>query len=282
MWQSIIDNINVSNGIGVIGIAIGYYLYAKAKPFDRITYMVEETSIISVDEKYGEKLEVVFDGRTVPRVTAARLLLWNTGNAPIEPQNFLAKMPLHIASRDGVDILSCKVVETAARENVTGLSAIQEHQGLLRVQFDVIRPREGFLCELLHTGAKGDISVSGLLRQSSKGIQQTTTFMDGSIFFGSKSKLTRLMFPIFLLALTLFLFAIVYVGSYALTGGIFYLLNLLSGGTQINYLGGRENIQFYSALSLTIVFSIWATNDLFTDWRRRPSKRLRDAFAQSR
>ncbi len=193
MWQSIIDNINVSNGIGVIGIAIGYYLYAKAKPFDSITYMVEETSIISVDEKYGEKLEVVFDGKAVPRVTAARLLLWNTGNAPIEPQDFLANTPLHIASRGGVDILSYKVIEAAARENVTDLSAVQE-QGLLRVQFDVIRPREGFLCELLHTGAKGDLGVGGLLRRSSKGIQRTSGFMDGSSLFGSKSKLTRLMF----------------------------------------------------------------------------------------
>ncbi|MCZ7864727.1 hypothetical protein O9X98_25385 [Agrobacterium salinitolerans] len=285
MWQLIIDNINISNGIGLLGIMIGYYLYAKAKPFEHLTYIIVETSIISVDKhKYGEKLEVMFDGKLVPRATAARMLLWNTGNSPIEPQDFLAKVPLHIVGAEGVNILSHKIIHAAAPENITELTPVLGESGeheALRVMFDVIRPREGFLCELLHTGAKGDLKAGGLLRRSSKGLMRTTAFMDGSSMFEFRSNFARMLFPVFLLVVIIIVISTFYIFSYLLVGALNSVLINYVSASLFEKIGGAESVQFYSAAGTTGIFSLWALNDSLREWRRRPSKQLRDAFAQT-
>lgn len=281
MLETINENINVGNALGVLGILVGYYFYAKSRLRDRIHYVVKEVSVVGVsDPSISDKLEIIFNGKNVPRVTSSRLLVWNTGSTVLSPDDFLNGDALGVYFKDGgVEILDAALLTSDAPENAKELRP-GGHGGLL-LDYEVIRPTEGFVVEVLHSGATGRVELSGRCRRTSRLIYRSATLFDSDELFHPMFPLKRIAFPIALVLMALFFS---YVAGKAAFGLMLGLSKLVATAKDAGYaVYGFDTFATADAASSVelVAFGVvvlFFCQDLYRGWRTMPSRKIASAF----
>lgn len=103
--------------VGIIAIVVGgivsFAIYWRQKDQNRkeITYsVISATSILSVHEEIKGKIEVLYDGKPVDNVRLIILGIWNSGNIPILPSDYLE--PIRLDFGKETEILDVQILET--------------------------------------------------------------------------------------------------------------------------------------------------------------------------
>lgn len=277
----ILENINIGNGLGILGILVGYYLYSKSKTKYRLHYVVRETSVVSLSgPEISEYLEIFFTGRKVPRVTSSKIILWNTGNAPISPEDFLSENLLKVSfAENQAEVLEASVLEADTPEN--GARVRVDENNSVVLEYEVIRPKEGVVLEILHTGSSGSIKLSGKIRRESHLIYRSSSLFDSDELFHPLFPFKRVAFPVVLLFMLLF-FAWV-AGKFAYAGiiGISKVSMMAKDAGWPTY--GFEKmvtsqVAGYGDLVIFCLTTVFFIQDLYRGWTSTPSRKVSSAF----
>lgn len=147
----------VANWFGIVGILIGLlstviaYVISKKEKLPR--YAIRSYTFIEgmTDKLSDLKISWHGDGNPVHNLTVARLAFWNAGKDTINKADVVKAEPLVIHAPDGARILSHTVVALADPTNRFEFSGTAD-KNALRVAFDHIDYKEGFLIQIVHTG----------------------------------------------------------------------------------------------------------------------------------
>lgn len=97
--------------IGVLAAVIFYLLQRSRKS---LAYQViSSTKILTVNEEYQGKLEIVYEGTPVQNATLCVLKLVNDGNVPIASADY--EQPLSLGFGSACNILSAEIIETSPK-----------------------------------------------------------------------------------------------------------------------------------------------------------------------
>lgn len=280
MLEVVKANFNVGNILGVLGILVGYYFYVKAKISDRISYVISETTIVGVKGvEFSEQLEIIFAGIKVPRVTASKLIIWNSGNTSLGPTDFLSGSPLGIDIHGEAKILEANIVLSDKAENASTVEV--NDAASAAVVFDVIRPGEGLVLRVLHSGAEDALRLSGSLKRTSQSIYKLPMLFDSRAFIGPNFPARKMFFPLFILLLTIVASAVVgIILAVAVDISQFLLKMLSSKGFTLFDIGPLVDQDWptYAGGGGFILCTLFLLQDSYRSWRSMPSKRLVDAF----
>src|ERR1700722_17135381 len=103
----------LSNPMFGIGLTLAsgflFYYLGKRSVKPRMAYQMHEFSIIARPEitKLG-KIEILYNGNPVPRVTVSQVALWNVGSTTVRGQDVVDADPLAILIDNGTNILDDK------------------------------------------------------------------------------------------------------------------------------------------------------------------------------
>jgi hypothetical protein len=281
MVEAISQNLNFSNALGILGILVGYYFYLKSKPKTLLIYLMKETTIISVDgNDFSDKLEIRFDGVVVPRVTATKVVVWNAGNTSLEPKDFLVGRELKLSGAQDATVISTQIIKTLKPENLISLHRA-ESDSQLSAHFEVIRAGEGFVMDFLHTGANGSFKLTGSLKKKDKFIRREPMMFDSNGFITSPVPGKKFLFPLLLLAMTVFASALGGFFMYVLCDLLKYIVGIaVSNGVKILDIAFVTNgsLQYYLSRLTAVAIALFLVNDTYQSWRRRPASDLIAAY----
>jgi hypothetical protein len=131
--------------------AVGIALYLKGRRARRVSYGLSSSAVIQPDQSKHPGLEVRYAGERIPRLTATRLIVWNTGTETVDAQDVSQVDPLRMAFAPETRLLSCGVTDVT--RDPIGASARADPQGGADVVlgFAFLDAGDAFCLEVLHT-----------------------------------------------------------------------------------------------------------------------------------
>jgi len=152
--------------VGVIGTAITFLAYQQAHRRKMLGTTIHQFAIVDDAMSSIEGLAITFEGREVPNVVAATLLLVNLGVDTIDMSDFAAADPLRLSLRgDGV-VLSTRVITQAAASMSARITLTNDREAA--ITFDYLQPLGFLTLSCLHTSRLEDgLTISGMLKTGS-------------------------------------------------------------------------------------------------------------------
>ncbi len=150
------------------GLALWTYL---SLPRSRMAYDIQHSIIIGRNQTaFSGDLEVTYRGAPISRATLTRLYVWNDGNQTIRREDVTPKFPLGVSVPGGEFFLRAQISQLA--HDAMDVSLGDGDEGSETLTFEYIEPRQGFVCEVLHTGAPTDFSFEGVLIRAGEPVQR--------------------------------------------------------------------------------------------------------------
>ena len=110
-------------GIGFLTIIVSVLIFRKQQTRRGLNYeIISDTPILSIKAEVKDKVQILFDNKPVNHLRLILLRIWNSGNTPILPNEYID--PISIAFGEGAEIIDTDVLETSP-------SDIKEKQGHL-------------------------------------------------------------------------------------------------------------------------------------------------------
>lgn len=155
--------------IGAVGILLSLYAYFKTRRIKRLSYAVRTFPLVSADMSRVQNLEITYRKEPITSLTAARILIKNTGTEVIRSADFAAADPLRIALRDSNATLLAgrPTFMTEAANDVRFAPDGSSHEAFVNV--DYLAPGQSAVLAFLHTASDG------------KGVQPIGTLIGGGI-----------------------------------------------------------------------------------------------------
>lgn len=151
----------------IVSLALAIYFYRKSKSVSRLAYLVDEISVVGgASAQFPKDLEITFGGTAVPRVTAGRVMLWNSGTTTIKGDQIVASDPLRFEVPEGCEILRGTIVKFTRRANAVVLKLADN---AITIEFDYLDPDDGVAIGIYHSADRGKIGCYGTLRGLSGG-----------------------------------------------------------------------------------------------------------------
>ncbi|OAE37665.1 hypothetical protein [Agrobacterium tumefaciens] len=127
-----------------------------------MAYDIQHSIIIGRNQTaFSGDLEVTYRGAPITRATLTRLYIWNDGNQTIRRGDIAPKFPLVVSVPGGEFFLRAQISQVAHEAMDVSLTDGDEASETLT--FEYIEPRQGFVCEILHTASPKDFAFSGIL-----------------------------------------------------------------------------------------------------------------------
>jgi len=224
--------------IGGIGVVAGYIFYRASRIGPRPLYQFRALRLIGKQEQaLPEEVEILFRGRSVPRLTKTQVILWNSGNVMLDGKNIVVDDPLRLELNKGAQVLKLHVLKVTRTSNKFKARINPNSPNELICSFDYLDPGDEAAIELLHTDQKRYPKVQGTIRGVPKGvlnrgrIRPSTSPIFGfiNIFIGvvivayafsisrtSKSLTPEMLSILTILTRTMLLFGLTYI-----SGGLF-------------------------------------------------------------
>ncbi|MGZ3610287.1 MAG: hypothetical protein ACXVBU_09500 [Ktedonobacteraceae bacterium] len=106
-WQLLLNL-----GIGFLTIIVSVLIFRKQQTRRGLNYeIISDTPILSIKADVKDKVQILFDNKPVNHVRLVIIRIWNSGNAPILPNEYID--PISIAFGEGADIIDTDVLETS-------------------------------------------------------------------------------------------------------------------------------------------------------------------------
>jgi len=129
--------------VGIIGIVLTIRSFKKKK----ISFLIENNTIF--DEKnIVEKLQVIYDNKSLSGFSNAKILIVNNGQEAISESDISRKEPIKIKVSENYEILNAKVQYSDSNNIVIKKLSSNE----VAIEFDFLNPKEGIIVNFLHDG----------------------------------------------------------------------------------------------------------------------------------
>jgi hypothetical protein len=156
--------------IGVVGIGLTVWQHRRSRIGGRLAFMSSGDRLIGFgDASLPERLQLLYDGREVPRLTKTEVIFWNAGVAFLRGHDVVPGDPLRVEVAEGAEILDLALTKVTNRLNA--VSVVIDAPRTVAVTFDYLEPGDGARLEVLHTGKRVRAAVRGTIRGMPAGIQ---------------------------------------------------------------------------------------------------------------
>ncbi len=136
-----------------------------------MAYDIQHSIIIGRNQTaFSGDMEVTYRGAPITRATLTRLYVWNDGNQTIRREDIAPRFPLAVSVPGGEFFLRAQVSQVA--HDAMDVSLTDGDEGSELLTFEYIEPRQGFVCEILHTGTPNDFSFEGVLIRAGEPVQK--------------------------------------------------------------------------------------------------------------
>ncbi|MBY5769585.1 hypothetical protein HFN63_05565 [Rhizobium leguminosarum] len=174
------DNLNFANALAVLGVLLAYYFYVKAKLNYELLYTLVETTIVGDDNpRFSTDLKITYAGNEVPRVTSSVFAVWNGGNVTIKPEHFSPQSPLAFTPGVATKVLKVSILAQTRPENVTDTCWSGPPGTPVNVESLFIRPNEGFVCEVVHSGPVKELKIASQITEHGSRIREAKRIFGG-------------------------------------------------------------------------------------------------------
>ncbi|MCZ7385872.1 MAG: hypothetical protein O8C63_14165 [Candidatus Methanoperedens sp.] len=161
----------VGSVIGITGLVIAFILYRASRIGPRPVYQLRALRLIGKEEQaLPEEVEILFRGRSVPRLTKTHIILWNSGKAMLDGKNIVPDDPLRFEFRKGAQVLRSNVLKVTRESNKFTAMINSDSPNNVICNFDYLDAGDGAVIELLHTNEGRYPKIRGTIRGVPKGI----------------------------------------------------------------------------------------------------------------
>jgi hypothetical protein len=168
----------ISPLIGIIGLIIAFLLYRASRIGPRPAYQLRALRLIGKEEPaLPEEVEILFRGRSVPRLTMTHIILWNSGKATLEGKNIIVDDPLRLEFNERAEVLRVRVLRVTRKSNKFTAKVNSGSSNEVICDFDYLDAGDGAVIELLHTAEERYPKVQGTIRGVPKGLLNWGRFL---------------------------------------------------------------------------------------------------------
>jgi len=159
------DTISVAGCLlGVIGIVLAIVFYIRGKRTKKLIFDVQVFGLLSDTTASLKDFAATYQEQPLSRLTAAKILLWNSGTDVIDRKDVAETEPIRISVPKGFEILEAVVSICPEPTNNVSVEHIANGNEAI-IRFDYIGCREGCIVSLLHTGSEYDMpTVVGTMK----------------------------------------------------------------------------------------------------------------------
>jgi len=149
IWQLI-----VNAAIGLCTIIVTIIIFSKQFNRRSITYeVISDTPMLSLKEEVKARVQVLFDTKPVGDVYFVILKMWNSGNTPILPTEYID--PIRFDFGEKAEVLDTDVLETVPRNIKDKVkAALKLEAGTLILEPLLLNSRDSITLKFLYTRTK--------------------------------------------------------------------------------------------------------------------------------
>jgi hypothetical protein len=136
--------------LAVMSVVFSAVPLAMLRRRDRLCYAVWGVWMLDSGEMFRKKLRRVRGAAIAPIKAVAWLSIWNDGRTALRNSDFPGRDPLRIVAPTG---RLCPGVQLVEQSDPAAGWQICEHDGVAKLSFDLLNPREGAVLRLEHTGS---------------------------------------------------------------------------------------------------------------------------------
>lgn len=159
-----------NNWFGVIGLCstfvFGAIIYRWQKREKAPLYLKRTFNLIGDATRYPSlQIHYKGHGEDINQFSVSVIAIWNGGREPIDGKDIAAANPLMITVNEGIRILDASIIQTNRAVNLPKCDYSKDGN-YVKLRFDYLNYGHGFVMEVLHTGTKADLIVSGSFKGS--------------------------------------------------------------------------------------------------------------------
>jgi hypothetical protein len=149
--------------VGVIGIVLAIYFYAKSKRKVQISYSVNRTQLLGGNRNVlPDEVSIFYQSDKINDLVKFNTIFWNSGNASIRKSDIAEPLLLCLPKESRP--LKVSALKYSRPQNRVILYLVKNELHKMRVDFEYLEPRQGFNLEVLLTGeVKGDPWPTGAI-----------------------------------------------------------------------------------------------------------------------
>lgn len=195
----------VGSIFGIIGVVLsgaGVVIAVRARIGARLVYQLRALGSIEREKRaLPEEVEILFEGRSVPRVMMTYAILWNSGRATVYGENIVADEPLRLEFSEGAEVLRTRILRVTNKSNDFTTEIAPDPRSKVICSFDYLDANDGATIEILHTDKKQYPKVRGRIRGVPKGvldwgrISEFQKFQSSSSIVSSIVSINNKIFP---------------------------------------------------------------------------------------
>lgn len=157
----------------MVGATIAAYTYVKARRFSRLSYQSASVSLVGTSKsEFSKRLELRYDGVVVPRVTASRIVVWNSGRETIHGSQIAPSEPLRLRFESGARVLSVEKTRETRPATLAVASNDPADPSAVTLTFDFLDPGDGIAVYVVHSGGATAPELVGTVKGIPGGFKQ--------------------------------------------------------------------------------------------------------------
>jgi len=174
-WKKTLASPVAGSVIGLIGVATGIVFYFAGSKEKQPVYFMSRTEVVANNDAFSSRLNIQWDGASVPNVCVTRISLWNAGREPIDTCDFTASDPIRIVSSKPIHFLYAQEVAASRSTLKVGLPSSPVKAESLDLSFsdDVFEKDDGVMVKIVYSGLPDThFSVRGRVKGTHNGFAE--------------------------------------------------------------------------------------------------------------
>jgi hypothetical protein len=191
--------LSLSGGGAALGLLLGILgIVLTIRVLDRqlLAYTVETTPLIGAPgANLSDQVQVHYAGEPVPNLIRSNITVWNGGNATIRADDVASTDPIHLIMGAEQKILDVTAIAVSDPVNCFQ-SSMWPLKGDVSLSFEFLRPKDGGVVEVLHTGPDLKIELRGTLKGHRSKIKlMDLSKIDRSFYYVTAANLAGFFIP---------------------------------------------------------------------------------------
>ncbi len=163
----------LGNVFGVLGLVAAFIFYLRSRRIAGMAFGLDEFTIVGgFNAAFPQEVEIRFAGSTVERITATRVVLWNSGNVTLRGNEVVSADPIRLEVVGKGEILKVETRRVTREVNSVLVARRPGTKSVVDVTFDYLDPGDGITMVVIHSGSTGDVRCRGTMRGVPEGISR--------------------------------------------------------------------------------------------------------------
>lgn len=158
--------------IGLCAVVLAVVFYFKSRVTAELACQWRGRHLVGGNEAdLPAEVVIAYKGTTVPRLSSAEVILWNSGKSTVRGSDVVATDPLRIVLSEDARILRITVSAVTREVNAFAATVHSERLNEAICVFDFLDSGDGVRVELLHTSKRRTPKIKGTIRGLPSGIR---------------------------------------------------------------------------------------------------------------